>query len=269
MFNNITIAITSCWRYDSLRQTIQSIEQTIDLSLYKKILTEDSKDQSHIELMKNANKNWFLKWWTILFTWGSNQKDLYKCHHFALKTLYENITTKYVFHCEDDQIFKKCDFDYFQLSFNILENYKDIWIVLLRDIIKDFWIKKNWIMKSRYYELLTDNETTFYWHKFIYANPNESFSLQPWLRRLNEMKEIMFWFEDSLDEHIIWKRFNMKWLKTVIITPWIYNHINPIFNSTKNIKNLWLSRYIYDTLKWTITYRWWLLIKFLINLIRK
>jgi hypothetical protein len=40
-----------------LKKTISSIEQTIDLSKYKKILTEDSKDKKHQEKMKEAQKN--------------------------------------------------------------------------------------------------------------------------------------------------------------------------------------------------------------------
>lgn len=269
MHKNITIVITSCWRFKLLEKTIKSIEQTIDLSLYSKILTEDSKDENHISKIKESNKNWFLKWWKIIFTWWSNQKDLYKCHHYALKALYESINTKYVFHCEDDQIFKKCDFDYFKLSYNILENYKNIWIVLLRDMMKDFWIKKTGIMKSRYYELLTDKEIELYGHKFIYLSQNDAFTLQPWLRRNQEMKEIMFWFEDFVDEKLIWNRYIEKWLETIVINPWIFNHINPVLNSTKNIKNLWLWKYIYETIKWTITYRWWLIIKYFKYLILK
>jgi ABC-type uncharacterized transport system substrate-binding protein len=58
MYNKeITVAITSCGRYESLKKTIKSIEETIDLSGYEKILTEDSKDEEHIKKMKEANKN--------------------------------------------------------------------------------------------------------------------------------------------------------------------------------------------------------------------
>lgn len=266
--NDITIAITSCGRIDLLEKTISSIAKTINLSSYKKILTEDAKNEEHIKKMKEANKNWFLKWWKILFTWGSNQKDLYKCHHYALKTLYDNIDTKYVFHCEDDQIFKKTDFDYFKLSYDILENNKEIWIVLLRDMFKDFWLKKTWIMKSRYYEILTDHEIKLYGHNFIYLSDSNAFTLQPGLRRLKEMKEVMFGFEDYVDEKLIWERYCKKWYKTIVINPGIFNHINPVFNTTKNIRNLWLFKYIYETLKWTIAYRWWLIIKYIKSLLK-
>jgi hypothetical protein len=59
--DQISIAITSCGRYSLLERTIQSIEQSIDISQYKKILTEDSRDPKHIEKMQEANKNGFLK----------------------------------------------------------------------------------------------------------------------------------------------------------------------------------------------------------------
>lgn len=66
------------------------------------------------------------------------QTDVLKCHYYALKTLYENIHTKYVFHCEDDQKFYKTDFDFIELSHKILENNKGIAIVILRDLYKDY-----------------------------------------------------------------------------------------------------------------------------------
>ncbi|MDR0860244.1 MAG: hypothetical protein LBO09_04680 [Candidatus Peribacteria bacterium] len=64
----ITIAITSCGRIDLLKKTVESIEKTIDLSKYKKIMTEDSKDENHIQKMKEANVNGFLKGREILYT---------------------------------------------------------------------------------------------------------------------------------------------------------------------------------------------------------
>jgi FkbM family methyltransferase len=219
--------------------------------------------------MKEANVNGFLKGREILYTWWSGQKDVFKCHYYALKTLYDHIDTKYVFHCEDDQIFKKTDFDYFELSYKILEHNDKIGVVLLRDICKDFWLKKTWIMKKRYYEILTDEVLSFYGHDFIVFNPNESFSLQPWLRNTQIMKQVMFWYEDHVDEWLVSKRLSDLWYTSIVIKKGIYNHINPIFNSTKNIKSLWFFRYIYTTLKGTITYRWWLFLYWCKNLIKK
>lgn len=266
---NITIALTSCGRFELLKKTILSLEETIDLSLYPKILTEDSKDEAHIQKMYEAQKNWFLKWWEILFTGWSGQTDLYKCHYYALKTLYSKITTKYVFHGEDDQIFKKVDFNYFTLSEDILEMYPHIGLVLLRDIMWDFWLKKTWIMKSRYYELLTDEDFVFEGHHFLKLAEKNSFTLQPWLRRTWEMKEIMFWYEDFVDEGKIGERYNKKWLCSMVIIPGIFHHINPRLHSTKNIKNMWFFWYFWEILKGTFRYRTGLLIKYLADIWKK
>lgn len=261
--NDITIAITSCWRYNLLKKNIESIEKTINLSDYKRILTEDSRNQEHIKKMEEANRSWFLKWWKILYTWWSNQKDVLKCHYYALKTLYENIDTKYVFHCEDDQVFEKTDFDYFKLSYDILENNNDIAIVSLQNHFKDYWIKKNWIMRSRYYDILTDNEKKFYGHEFIFWNPNCVFSLQPGLRRTDVMKSVMFWYEDFVNETLVSKRLSNAWYTSIFIKKWIYYNPNWRLNSTRNMKSIWFFKYIKITLKNAITYRVWLIIKYI------
>lgn len=265
IYEDITIAITSCGRFDLLKKTISSIEQTIDLSKYKKILTEDSRDKKHQEKMKEAQKNWFLQGREILFTGGSGQKDLYKCHYYALKTLYEHIDTKYVFHCEDDQIFRPVEFDYLQLSYELLESHKNIVLVLLRDIWKDYWLQKNGVMKDRYYEILTDEKLGFQWYNRLFLQWKSSFSLQPGLRRTSEMKDIMFWYEDYVDESLVANRLTKKGWKSLILKTWnwIYTNPNRRINSTKNIKNLGLRRYIISTLSGTIRYRWGLLLKFL------
>jgi hypothetical protein len=153
----------------------------------------------------------FLKGWEVIFTWKNKDKNLYKNHYNALKILYDEINTKYIFHTEDDQIFKKTEYDYILESKNILENNKSIGIVLLRDIIKDFKLKKTWIKKSRYYELLTDEVFIHNGRKYLYCTKLNNFSLQPWLRRTVEMKKVMFWFEDYVNEDLICYRFNKLW----------------------------------------------------------
>lgn len=258
----ITLVLTSCWRYDLLEKTISSIAQTIDLSLYPRILTEDSKDEVHLEKIRRAERDGFLKWWKVLYTMGSSQTDLYKCHYYALVELYRRVETKYVFHCEDDQIFQKTDFDYFRLSYDILESHPEIGIVQLRDLKKDFGLKKTWIMASRYYELLTDRSIVLFGHRFIYASDTNLFSLQPWLRRIAEMREIMFGYEDYVDERKVNERMRGLSLQSIVLDPWIFNHINPILHSTKNLKNLGIIVYTFSFLGWTIRYRSRLLVKY-------
>lgn len=258
---NVTIAITSCWRFDLLKQTIYTLSLSIDLSLYSKVMTEDSKDEQHIAKMKNANANWFLQWWQILYTWWSGWTDVLKCHYYALQTLYNHIDTEYTFHCEDDQVFYKSDFDFIKLSYDILQHNSDIVIVTLRDLHKDYWIKKEWIMRSRYYDILTDDEEDFYGHRFIYGNNNSLFNLQPWLRRTDIITKAMFWFEETINETFVSQRLAQKWYKGIYIKKWLYRNPDRRLNSTRNRKSMWFRKYILGALKNAVVYRAWLLIK--------
>lgn len=255
--DDITIALTSCGRFELLEQTIASIEQTIDLTPYRRILTEDSKNPEHIARMKDAQKNGFLQGREILFTGGSGQTDLYKCHFYALKTLYEQIDTKYVFHCEDDLVFRKTDFDYFKLSYDLLEHDETVALTLLRDVWKDFGLKPTGMMKDRYYHILTDEEIEYQGYEWQILNPISSFSLQPGLRRTDVMKSVMFGYEDHVDESLVADRLSSTGLISATLKTGhgVYNHSNPIFNTTKNIQNLGFWNYIYTTLSGTIRYR--------------
>jgi hypothetical protein len=221
-------------------------------------MTEDSRDEKHIHKIKQANKDGFLKWWEIIYTWWI-WPDLYSKHYFALKTLYSHINTTYVFHCEDDQIFKKTDFNYLELSKKILDSDPTVGLVQLRDLIGDFNLKKTGIMKSRYYELLTDERIEYFGHSFVVMSTIDWcrwFSLQPWLRRLKEMEKIMFdGSVSTVDEGGWWDKMIARWLHAVVIDPPIFNHINPIFNSTKTIKNQGLRVRLRQTLSWTVKYR--------------
>lgn len=268
-YQDITIALTSCGRFDLLEKTITSIGETIDLSRYRKILTEDSQDVAHIAKMQNAKENGFLQDWEIIFTGGSLKENLYERHYAALERLYAEISTKYVFHCEDDQIFKKTNFDYFEWSYCVLEKCPKIALILLRDICGDFWLKKTGIKASRYYEILSDHEESLCGHEVIFLNPNESFSLQPWLRRTKLMKELMFWYENAVAENAVSTRLSERWFESVVIKNGIYRHINPIFHSTKNIKNLGLWNYIISTLSGTIRYRGGLITKYIKHFFKK
>lgn len=263
MYNDITIGLTSCGRYDLLQQTLDTLSLSIDLSKYSKIMTEDSKDEHHIAKMKNANANWFLQWWKILYTRWSGQSDVLQCHYYALQTLYNHIDTKYTFHCEDDQIFYKTNFDYIKLSYDILENNKDIAIVTLRDLYRDYWIQKEWIMRTRYYDILTDEEKDFYWHKFVYANPDRMFNLQPWLRPTTIVRKAMFGFEKTINETFVSQRLSEEGYRWIYIEKWIYYNPDWRWNSTRNIRSMGFRKYIVTVLKNAFKYRFWLLISYI------
>jgi len=243
MNTNITLALTSCWRFNLLKKSITSIEQSCDISQYRKILTEDSKNQKHIEKMQKANKDGFLKWWEIIYTGGSWHKDPFKSHYSALERLYSEIKTKYVFHLEDDWYFRKTEYDYIQLAIEILEKDKNIGSVWYYDIFRttmyNFFENKEVIKKTLYLE----KKLNFFWFSFYVAiskNDNEFaiartksswFWLWPSIKRTDEMKKVMFWFEDAVDEVAIWNRFCDLWL--IAINYPIYWHIWDGIKSTR------------------------------------
>jgi hypothetical protein len=53
---DITLVITSCGRFELLQKTVESIQQSIDISAYPKILSEDSQDIKHISRMQEAEE---------------------------------------------------------------------------------------------------------------------------------------------------------------------------------------------------------------------
>lgn len=263
MNNNITIWLTSCWRYNLLKKTILSLSKNINLSNYKKIIVEDSKNNNHINKIKKSNKNGFLKWWKIIFTKWIKQ-------HWALKELYKNVDSKYIFHCEDDWYFEKVNFDFFKISINILENNKDIWIIQLRNFLKDGWLNTNNKNENdRYNELFSNKIIEESNIKFVYFRNDENwdwckwFSYNPWMRRTDEMKKIMFWYEEFVDEFSIGKRFNDLWLKWINLQNWIVTHIWNNYLSTKftTLFDEWFIKWFIKAVKWSLKYRFWLLIK--------
>lgn len=256
MANNITIALTSCGRYNLLKKTITSISQSCDISNYPKIMTEDSRDEKHIQKIKQANESGFLQWWKILYTWWIWEINQEK-HYNALKKLYNEIETEYVFHCEDDWYFKKVDFDFIKLSQKILEKNKKVWLIQLDDI------KKSWALNSIEFtkeerwnqlyseEILTYDNIDFRVFQYEWENIDGHlwFSLKPWLRRLQEMKYVMFGDENYVNEWIMAQRFREKWLIWLWIKDWICEHLWYAFNSTKfnfkNVSKVWSGFYDY------------------------
>ena len=260
MNTNISIVITSCWRIDLLKKTIISLKKSCDLDIYEKYISEDTKDYNKINKIKKYNKNGFLKWWKITFTWWKWQNN-YEKHYNAVQKLYENITSKYIFHCEDDCNFKKVNFDYILFSKRILEENKEIWIVQLRNFEEDWGYNHIKLSKKDRKRQLFEREINILnWEEFLkfrndkYWDKYNWFSLNPWLRRTEEMKKIMFWFENSINEINYWERMKKKWLYSINFKKWIVKHTGNSFLSTKILEK-WALRWLTNTIQSTLNYR--------------
>lgn len=244
---NITIALTSCWRYKLLKKTVESLSLSCNLQTYDKILTEDSRDKKHIEKIKTANLHWFLKWWQIIFTWWVGELNQEK-HYNALKILYSKINTKYVFHCEDDWCFKKVNYDFIKVSKDILDKNNTIGIIQLEDTFKSWSLNSiEYTKEERWKQLYSDKEFIhdniefkIFNYEWTNIDWHYGFSLRPGLRRTSEMKKIMFWYEGYVDEAKMAERFRKENLIWLCFADWIWIHLWTPIKSTKfAFKNLW------------------------------
>ena len=217
-------------------------------------MTEDSKDAKHIEKMKKAQKDWFLKWWEIIFTWWSNKKNPYQSHYCALKKLYDKIDTEFTFHLEDDWLFKKKYLNLLDECIDILNSDKHVWIISFRNVfykdIYNFLVSKEKIKNEEFLENLYNVKWSRYFQYKPYSEESERFTLNPGLRRTAQMKDIMFNYEDRVDEYKIGIRYKNLWLITLLIP--ICNHIGWWFSSTAFFKDWFfksISRAIKNALK--------------------
>ena len=202
-------------------------------------MTEDSKDAKHIEKMKKAQKDGFLKWWEIIFTWWSNQRNPYQSHYCALKKLYDKIDTEYTFHLEDDWEFCKKYHNLLEESVSILKTDKHVWIVCYRNHfhkdIYNFLTSKKRIRKERFNENLYNVWLKKYLQLKPFSQESESFTLNPGLRRTEQVKSIMFGHEARVDEYQMGYRYKDLWLITLEIP--VCNHIWWWFLSTAFFKD--------------------------------
>ena len=135
--DNVTLVITSCNRPDLLEKTLQSFVSFNTYSIKSCIIIDDSGNVGCNDKILE------------LYNCLLNIKCIYnKTNIGQLKSIdkvYSYVTTKYIFHCEEDWNFTKLEF--IEKSMNIFKNYPDekiftIWLrahhcTSLHPIIKD------------------------------------------------------------------------------------------------------------------------------------
>ena len=97
MNNKMSFLLTSCGRLDLLDRTLASFFKFNNFPLEELYLTEDSADK---DIYKKINKKWGKKL-NILF--NKKKKGQIK----SIVEAYKLIKTPYIFHCEDDWVYKR------------------------------------------------------------------------------------------------------------------------------------------------------------------
>lgn len=91
----VTLVLTSCARFDLLRETLQSFQKYNDFPLKRFLLIEDSGDPSVYKVTEEFPD---LKIEVVL-----NKPSLGQ--HASIDRAYSMVETEYIFHCEDDWLF--------------------------------------------------------------------------------------------------------------------------------------------------------------------
>lgn len=157
MHEEITFALTSCGRFDLLKRTLDSFFKFNTYPIKRLKVVEDSgllpdfyKEYPQIEWLVNSTKLGQMK---------------------SIDRVYADITTKWIFHCEDDWEF--LDSGFIEESLAVLKEDRNILQVWLRG--KDDTNGHPLIHRNRFDLVTTDFQGM--WH---------GFSLNPGLRRLED-----------------------------------------------------------------------------------
>jgi hypothetical protein len=183
----ITIALTSCGRFDLLEKTVQSLVRNWDGPKPKDFYIYDDSELSGFQKdrLKNILKTYLDFYeWPVSIIGAIDPRSTPKIGQIkAIDRLYSRVLTPYIFHCEDDWEFTKSGF--IEKSLDILESDPKIMQV---------WIRKpndrnghpafGGIKKANdgtHYQLMSPN---FAGGKF------RGFSFNPGLRRLSDYQLI-------------------------------------------------------------------------------
>lgn len=164
-----TLVITSSSRHDLLRRTWDSFQATRDFPQYETIIIEDGPD---------SRPEWLPP--DVHFLNNSTRRG----QIFSVDKAYEKVKTPYIFHCEDDWVFRGPG--YLKASFEILEKYSDIFQVWLRGIPTE---------QERKYSRTIYNVKPHPHHplqiaEYHWGGWQGGFSFNPGLRRLSDYHRI-------------------------------------------------------------------------------
>lgn len=173
--NEITFCLTSCNRNDLLFKTLDSF---IELNKYP-IKEWFIKEDSGIEKVMMEIKE---KYPFINVIGGENIGQAE-----SIDLLYSFVNSKYIFHCEEDWVFKG-NHKFIEQSLSILENFTTVHQVWIRKFVRQW--SENWQdFEDFKFGIIKDNHIDTW----------NGFSWNPGLRRLEDYKLM---FPDGFKKHV-------------------------------------------------------------------
>lgn len=169
----ITAVFTSCGRWNLLEQTITSFTNTNTYPISRFIIIDNSTEKNATDTILNILKRIGIDATIIVNTTNIGQVA-------SIDKAYTDITTDYIFHCEDDWCFTGSN--YIELSLDVLENVPKIVNVNLRYRFDGEKGSNSPIEPLQQ----TINGTKYHLYELNYLNMWHGFSWNPGLRKLSD-----------------------------------------------------------------------------------
>jgi hypothetical protein len=188
MSSDVTLVITSCDRFELLKQTLISFFKFNTYPIYECIIIDDSGNVTDLDFLK--------EYIPVPTKFIINDKNIGQIQ--SIDKAYAEVTTPYIFHCEDDWEFFKSGF--IEESFNILNADPSVVTVWLRS-------HQDTMGHPIESEIIKTPTVEYYYLECNYKGKWHGFTLNPGLRRLSDCMQ--FHPYNSLDVKIAKKK---KWI---------------------------------------------------------
>jgi GT2 family glycosyltransferase len=188
MNKEVTLVITSCGRFDLLKQTLISFFKFNTYPITECIIIDDSGTGTSLDFLKEHIP--------VPVKFIINDQNIGQIR--SIDKAYTAVATPYIFHCEDDWEFFKPGF--IEESFKILDVDLSVITVWLRSHNDTMGHPIN-------YEIIKNSTVEYYYLEYNYKGKWHGFTLNPGLRRSSDCMK--FHPYDNLDVKIPKKK---KWI---------------------------------------------------------
>ncbi|MEM6272770.1 MAG: glycosyltransferase [Bacteroidota bacterium] len=199
----ITLAVTSCGRFDLLRHTLDSFLRHNTYPIARKIIIEDSGVPDTCRQIFDTYDEEF----EVIFNFPKLG------HIHSLDRLYGTIETPYIFHCEDDWEFTQPGF--IEKSLEVLRRRPEVVMVTLRALHDTMGHPVEEPVYDDLYRLVTPD------HLGVWSG----FSLNPGLRRLSDYHLVAPYAQHGLSEADIAAEYKRRGFRGAILLERYVVHI--------------------------------------------